>query len=926
MGNANWIPFKKSKESCWACGRVGSQCSVSKDGTVVCCWHDQVGAFKTKTAKNGDVCYFHSYGDIERKKAPRALVQDIPERPRAEDSILNQAYRMIQSESSLSTVHERYFRYNRQWKEAEYEAPGYFTPPPEGRRYKIAKKIAETFGEDLAARIPGMMKQAPREGMEPQWALRAWDNSFWIPVRNLKEEIVAYRVRIDDEVKGVGKSARTVERTKLNSRYRWVSTSDQREAGASPGTPVHVPLGKRTKTVRITEGELKADLATMRTKILTLGVPGVGGWERAIPILEELKPERILLAYDMDAKSNVFVARPLKAMFEGFSKIAPVAVEVWNARYKGIDDALVAKEPIKVLEGEAAAKYIEETLAAASAIQRKREVGKLDQSPLPELPEGVAGILKDFLPMLVQAWLTDPDDSMGLVNGISAALAQRGVEPEFVGRIVLEIALAAGERNCEAFGWAARACAKANKNQPIGGVMSSLRLVGLNFRNNFLAFAKKLEALLVPDQWNAKEAFDNWDTYCEEAKSGKKKSRKPRQPGDAPLELKTYKDWVPIITEDIGKSLRRRMTGTQVDSYGTDPERRRPLKEYFTCSSIARFLLHDGSGEPDCDRREFDGLRNCHMVTCYTCRSQQVFLAVQYNKSPSYGNWPKRICVAESQIFREGDDLFPTKEQIAVEMAFFTARLKQMRHKDTCPRTIVGTDRLYHFMAIDPLLSETEMVKEIELAGRQNVRVLDQEEALQIFEMAALSVAKAIDKLVDDTALNLLWSPDEIERQECQQKMKYIIKQVDRSLKRHFILGGRTPRTLTSGFGSYQQKVSRQKYNSDTGELDPTLEIPHKSKAGLVFEDGCRCKATAFADAHFASVHVTLPGHDDTEETATEMQRLAIKSGQSEMLLEPYCTPAAMLRSDEAHLEAFGQETNDWNKAPPDPQLVGAAS
>jgi hypothetical protein len=107
-----------------------------------------------------------------------------------------------------------------------------------------------------------------------------------------------------------------------------------------------VPLyeGARGNTVRLTEGELKADVATALSGLLTLSIPGVAMWGKALPVLEELRPQQVALAFDVDWRSNPHVARALgQAAFALIKAGYTVQVEDWDpALGKGIDDLLAA--------------------------------------------------------------------------------------------------------------------------------------------------------------------------------------------------------------------------------------------------------------------------------------------------------------------------------------------------------------------------------------------------------------------------------------------------------------------------------------------------------------------------------------------------------------------------------------------------------
>lgn len=64
--------------------------------------------------------------------------------------------------------------------------------------------------------------------------------------------------------------------------------------------------------VRLTEGELKADVATACTGILTMSIAGVSCWRPALLVLNELNVSTARLAFDADARDKRPVARALQ--------------------------------------------------------------------------------------------------------------------------------------------------------------------------------------------------------------------------------------------------------------------------------------------------------------------------------------------------------------------------------------------------------------------------------------------------------------------------------------------------------------------------------------------------------------------------------------------------------------------------------------
>jgi hypothetical protein len=108
---------------------------------------------------------------------------------------------------------------------------------------------------------------------------------------------------------------------------------------------VHVPLhSSQSDTVRLTEGELKADVATELSRLLTFSIPGVAMWRKALPVLDVLQPKQVLLAFDADWRTNPHVAQALgQAVAALVGAGYTVEVESWDpALGKGVDDVFAA--------------------------------------------------------------------------------------------------------------------------------------------------------------------------------------------------------------------------------------------------------------------------------------------------------------------------------------------------------------------------------------------------------------------------------------------------------------------------------------------------------------------------------------------------------------------------------------------------------
>jgi hypothetical protein len=162
-----------------------------------------------------------------------------------------------------------------------------------------------------------------------------------IPVRDCQGRIVAVLYRPDEQTEG--------------GKYRWLSS--KKRGGPGPGAPIHVPLFNGDKsTVRITEGALKADIATHLSGVLTIGLPGINSVRRVPALLKQLGAKIARVALDADAARNKNVGKAMYNLIrllkgKGFG----LELETWDeAKGKGIDDLLAAGHQPTLHEGETA--------------------------------------------------------------------------------------------------------------------------------------------------------------------------------------------------------------------------------------------------------------------------------------------------------------------------------------------------------------------------------------------------------------------------------------------------------------------------------------------------------------------------------------------------------------------------------------------
>jgi hypothetical protein len=261
---------------------------------------------------------------IDQPFEPRFISEpsEPSDRPqKASDEVCDAVYRDTLKHLTLTREHCLHLE-QRGLPCSEIKRRGYKTLPSEPlKRQDTAWRLYRAYGEKVFS-VPGVVRRKSKSGRD--YVTIAGHSGILIPVRNLQGQIIAFKVRVDNrEIQASG------------GKYFWLSSASN--GGASPGNPCHVPLSLEgvqhaKDIIRVTEGELKADIATVLDpkRIWTLSVPGVNACNRALPILEELKPKKVLVAWDSDWKENPAIAKALRECIATLqNKGFAVEVETW---------------------------------------------------------------------------------------------------------------------------------------------------------------------------------------------------------------------------------------------------------------------------------------------------------------------------------------------------------------------------------------------------------------------------------------------------------------------------------------------------------------------------------------------------------------------------------------------------------------------
>ena len=310
------------RDPCPVCGQP-DWCAVSSDGRVARCMRIVDGPDVIAREDSAGV----PYGLAFLADGPRdpSRYQPDPDPPRADEDTLHAVYSALLDVLALTPAHRSALRARGLCDDA-IDARGYRTLPPDGDRRRVMGALRSALGGKIPDDVPGI-----HGGRLAGYA------GILIPVRTGDARVRALKIRADD--------------TKA-PKYTWLSSQD----GPSSGAPCHVPVSTGCPgEARVTEGPLKADVATHLSGLLTLGVAGCSSARSAVEHLRAMRVERVRIAWDMDAHDNPHVAAGLRLAAkiyreEGFA----VAVETWDqSAGKGVDDALAACAAITVHAGDA---------------------------------------------------------------------------------------------------------------------------------------------------------------------------------------------------------------------------------------------------------------------------------------------------------------------------------------------------------------------------------------------------------------------------------------------------------------------------------------------------------------------------------------------------------------------------------------------
>ena len=174
------------------------------------------------------------------------------------------------------------------------------------------------------------------------WLLSNCHNSgILIPVCDRFDRIQGLQIRFDDPPPKFVTDQNGNRVKKAGDRFRWLSSGgDYYENGTGISSYIHVVGDTSSDTLHITEGAMKADVASyLSGGALFIGLTGVQNVRYLAEVIRDLSPQHIRECIDMDCRTNPHVQR---AQSKIRAICAPLCHDyrpfIWPIEQKGIDD------------------------------------------------------------------------------------------------------------------------------------------------------------------------------------------------------------------------------------------------------------------------------------------------------------------------------------------------------------------------------------------------------------------------------------------------------------------------------------------------------------------------------------------------------------------------------------------------------------
>lgn len=256
----------------------------------------------------------------------------VPQAERASDQQIHQTYALLLGMLSLTPAHRAHLRSEKRGlTDAQIDSFGFKSTPPGFLCRSLAERLLKQGC--ILEGVPGFYLHE-----KGYWTVRfsSRASGILIPAIGIDGLIRGMQILLDTPFKD-----RDDPPEKAGTKYIWLSSASKNR-GVTSGSPVHFAGNPFSRTIYVTEGLLKADIAHCLTDRSFAAVAGAGNVKPLEPLfalLAQNGTELVIEAHDMDKYSNEMTAR-------GSSRICRMAGKygmecrrlTWNPNYKGIDD------------------------------------------------------------------------------------------------------------------------------------------------------------------------------------------------------------------------------------------------------------------------------------------------------------------------------------------------------------------------------------------------------------------------------------------------------------------------------------------------------------------------------------------------------------------------------------------------------------
>lgn len=259
-----------------------------------------------------------------------ANTRPVTESPRADADVTHATYTAMLDQLLLKKEHREHLHTVRGLSDEEIDRLGFRSTPP----FYMCRSITERL-IGLGHTVQGVPGFYQKDG---KWTLNfcSYTAGILLPAKDHVGRISGFQIRLDTPLKNSEDIS-----DKPGAKYIWLSSSGKQN-GCSSGSPVHLIGDRNAKTVYVTEGILKADVAhclTGRTFAAIAGANNLTALEDLFKVISRTGTQLIVEAHDMDKYKNEMVDKGASAIRQLANKYGMDCRRLtWNPNYKGIDD------------------------------------------------------------------------------------------------------------------------------------------------------------------------------------------------------------------------------------------------------------------------------------------------------------------------------------------------------------------------------------------------------------------------------------------------------------------------------------------------------------------------------------------------------------------------------------------------------------